>query len=107
MKKNNKIIVVVDPDGSMRKQLIARLATQMGFARTTSDALKIIRTTPYEYDLSTAYFVLAHSYDFRKSAITTQKLFELAARGLAVVIGVNKLPHEFEFCCEVYLKEHL
>ena len=99
-------MVVVDPDVSMRKQLIARLATQHGFARTTSDALKIIRSTTYEYDIPTAYFVLAHTYDFRRSNITTQRLYEMAARGMAVIVGVSRLPAEFEFCSQVFFKEN-
>lgn len=105
MKKENKIIVVVDPDPDTRRMLIARLSAQLGFAKTTSDAAKIIRSTPYEYDLVTSYFVLAHTYDFRKSNITTQRLYEMAARGMAVIVGANRLPAEFEFCCQVYFKE--
>lgn len=105
MKKENKIMVVVDPDPATRRMLIARLATQLGFARTSSDAGKIIRSTPYEFDLATSYFVLAHTYDFRRSNITTQRLYEMAARGMAVIIGVNRLPAEYEFCCQVYFKE--
>lgn len=105
MKKENKIMVVVDPDPGMRRTLIAKLAAQLGFARTTSDASKIIRSTPYEFDLMTSYFVLAHTYDFRKSNITTQRLYEMAARGMAVVVGVSRLPAEFEFCCQVFFKE--
>lgn len=107
MKKENKIFVVVDPDPGMRRTLIARLATQLGFARTASDAAKLIRSTPYEYELATAYFVIAHTYDFRKSNITTQRLYEMAARGIAVVVGVKRLPSDFEFCCQVYFKEDL
>lgn len=105
MKKENKIMVVVDSDPGMRRMLIARLVAQIGFARTTSDAAKIIRSTPYEFDLATSYFVVAHTYDFRKSNITTQRLYEMAARGMAVIVGVNRLPAEFEFCCQVFFKE--
>lgn len=105
MKKENKIMVVVDPDPNARHMLIARLATQLGFARTTSDAGKIIRSTPYDFELNTAYFVLAHTYDFRKSNITTQKLFEMASRGLAVIVGVKRLPKEYEFCCQVFIMD--
>lgn len=97
-------MVIVDSDQDIRRRLIARLATELGFARTASDAAKIVRTTPYEFDLSTAYFVLAHTYDFRKSTITTQRLYEMAARGMAVVVGVNRLPSDFEFCCKAYYK---
>lgn len=105
IKKENKIIVVVDPDQDQRKKLIARIAVEFGFAKTTSDALKIIKSTPYEYDISTSYFILAHTYDFRNSRITTGKLYELAVRGIAVIVGVKRLPVEFEFCCKTFFKE--
>lgn len=105
MKKENKIIVVVDPDPQQRRVLIAKIAVRIGFARTTSDAMKIIHTTPFDYDLNTAYLVLAGTYDFRSSPITTQKLFEMASRGLGVVIGVKRLPKEFEYFTRVYYNE--
>ena len=105
MKKENKIVVVVDPDPETRRLMIARIAVKMGFARTTSDAMKIVHATPFDYDLNTAYLVLAGTYDFRSSPITTQKLFEMASRGLGIVIGAKRLPREFEFFCKVFYKE--
>lgn len=104
IKKENKIIVVIEQDPDTRRKLIARLAVDLGFAKTNSDAVKIIRSTPYEFDMNTAYFVIAGTYDFRKSIITTQRLYEMAARGLAVIVGVNRLPSDYEFCCQVYYK---
>jgi len=104
MKKENKIMVVVDQDLDARRKVIAKMAVEFGFARTTSDAGKIIQSTPYDYDLNSAYFVMADTYDFRKSVITTQRLYEMAAKGLAVIVGVKRLPAEYEFICQVFYK---
>jgi hypothetical protein len=98
--KQNKIIVAVHTDGKTRAAILQRLAVKLGFARTPSDAAKIIRASVYDIDLSEAYFVLADNYNFRESPITTHRLFELAARGIAVVVGVKKIPKEFEWHCE-------
>jgi hypothetical protein len=98
--KQNKIIVAVHTDNKKRTEILQRLAVKLGFARTPSDAAKIIRTSVYDIDLSEAYFVLSDNYNFRESPITTQRLFELAARGIAVMVGVKKIPKEFEIFCE-------
>lgn len=101
--KQNKIIVAVCPDDKRRTEMVRRITVQMGFARTLTDAAKIIRPTPHDFDLSEVYFVLADTYNLSESPITTQRLFELAARGLAVVVGVKRLLPAFEpFCTAVY-----
>lgn len=102
IKKENKIYVVVAPDSSEREHLIARLAVRLGFAKITSDAVKIISKDIYSVDLSTAYFVLCSNYHFRGSLITTQRLYELAARGICVVVGVKSLPREYEMLAQVF-----
>ena len=40
------------------------------------------------------------THNLRDSPITRQRLYELAARGIAVIIGVKHLQAEFEFICE-------
>lgn len=102
IKKENKIYVVVASEVSEREQLIARLAVLMGFARIASDAAKIISKDIYSVDLSTAYFVLCSTYHFRGSIITNQRLYELAARGICVVVGVKSLPREYEMIAQVF-----
>ena len=99
--KQNKIIVIAHYDEKKRAAMLQRVAVNLGFARTSSDAAKIIRQSVHDIDLSEAYFVLAGNYNFRESPITTQRLFELAARGIAVVVGTKKLPKEFEPFCEL------
>lgn len=101
-KKQNKIIVAVSPDERERKAMIGRIAIDLGFAITLADATKIIRMAPQDYDLVNTYFVLAHTYNLRESPITTHRLYELAARGIAVVIGIKKLYPEHEFMCNPY-----
>ena len=100
--KTKKIIVVVAGDYTQRTEMIRRLAVKLGFARTSSDAAKIIRNSVHDYDLSETYFVLANNYNFRESPITTHRLFTMAACGMAVVVGVKKLPKEFEPFCEAH-----
>ena len=74
-------MVIVAPSADDRELLISRLAVRLGFAKVPSDAKKIIRKDIYSVDLATAYFVLCSNYSFRSSIITTQRLYELAARG--------------------------
>lgn len=92
--KANKIMVAVAADKEARTRLLRRMAV---------DAGKLIRPSVHDIDLSRAYFVLADLYSFRESPITTQRLFELAARGIAVMVGTRRLPPEFEpFCVAFY-----
>lgn len=90
--KANKIMVAVSADKEARTRLLRRMAVDAGFALTPSDAGKLIRPSVHDIDLSRAYFVLADLYSFRESPITTQRLFELAARGIAVMVGTRRLP---------------
>jgi hypothetical protein len=82
--------------------MVAKTLVRFGFARTPSDAKKIIAFTPFDVDLSTAYFVAAQSYNFRSSANLTQRLYEMAARGFLVVVGATRIPREMEFICDIY-----
>lgn len=102
IKKENKIYVIVAPEMAEREQLIAMLAVRLGFARIASDAVKIISKDIYSIDLSTAYFVMCSTYQFRGSIITNQRLYELAARGICVIVGVKSLPREYELIAQVF-----
>jgi hypothetical protein len=106
MKKSNKIIVAVSADRNQRMVMLQRIAVSLGFAKTPGDAGKIIRQSPYDYDLANCYFVLAENYNLRESPITTQRLYELSATGIAIVIGTKKIPPEMEFFCEVYTPQN-
>lgn len=100
--KQNKLIVAVHHDQVVRIRILKRLIIERGFALTPSDAEKLIRTNVMDIDLSEAYFVIADNYKFRESPITQQRLYEMAARGIAVILGTIKLQREFEFICEAY-----
>ena len=102
MKKSNKIIVCQSPFEEDRVSMVAKLLVKFGFARTPGDAKKIIAFSPFDIDLSGAYFVAARTFNFRTSANTTQRLFEMALRGNLVLTGAKKVPPEMEFMCEIY-----
>ena len=102
MKKPNKIIVCQSPFEDDRTGMAAKLLVKFGFARTQGDAKKIIVFSPFDIDLTGAYFVAAKTFNFRTSANTTQRLFEMALRGNLVLVGVKKVPPEMEFMCEIY-----
>lgn len=102
MRKQNKIIVAVSPDATVRASMLKQLAIRMGFAMTRSDAAKIIRNDIYQIDLSLAYFVFCDGVNLRTSPVTTQKLYEMAARGIAIVVGCKSIPRELEFICETF-----
>lgn len=105
IKKENKIYVIVTPDIKLREQLMARLAVQLGFAQIPSDALKILHRDIYSYNLATAYFIFCSNYNFRGASTTTQRLYEMAARGICIVVGVKSLPREFELISQVFYPE--
>lgn len=98
--KHNKIIVAVHPDEQVRRKIIQRILVRSNFAVTPGDASKLIRATVYDMDLAECYYVCAATHNLRDSPVTRQRLFELAARGIAVIIGVKRLQPEFEFICE-------
>lgn len=103
--KEHKILVAVAPTIEEQERLMARLAVRFGLARIPSDAMKIISHDVYDIDLSTAYFVMASGYNFRGATITNQRLYELAARGLLVLVGAKRIPREYEFICRAYYPE--
>ena len=100
--KQNKLIVAVHQDRLARDKILRRIVVELGFALTPSDAGKLIRTNVFDIDLTEAYFVIADNYNFRESPLTQQRLYELAARGIAVILGTPKLQKEFEFICQAY-----
>jgi hypothetical protein len=107
IKKENKIMVVIAQSSDDRELFISRLAVRLSFAKVPSDAKKIIRKDIYSFDLPTAYFILCSNYNFRGSVITTQRLYELAARGICVVVGVKSLPREYELISQVFYPDDL
>ena len=100
--KKNKIIVCLSPFEDARISMVARLLVKFGFARTPGDARKIIAFSPFDIDLASAYFIAARTFNFRTSANTTQRLFEMALRGNLIITGAKKVPPEMEFMCEIY-----
>ena len=103
IKKELKIHVVVSTDPTERKRMLAQLAVRMGFARIPSDAVKLMAPDIYSIDLQLAYFVLGPEYNFRGATLTNQRLYEMAARGIFVGVGVKSIPREYEFiCCNYY-----
>lgn len=98
--KQNKIIAIVATDPRQRIKLIQRTLVSLGFALTQSDADKLIKSDVYNIDLLTSYYVCADNFNFRESPITTQRLYEMAARGICVIVGVKRLQKEYEIMCE-------
>lgn len=106
-KKENKIMTCISPDNNQRTKMVCELAMRCRLATIRSDARKILKHSVYDIELSEAYYVLVDDFNFRESPSTTQRLYELAARGIAVIVGCRKLPREFEFLCDTYYPEHL
>lgn len=98
--KANKIIAIVASNPQARIKLIQRTLVSLGFALTQGDADKLIKSDVYDIDLLDAYYVCADNFNFRESPITTQRLYELAARGICVIVGVKRLQKEYEIICE-------
>lgn len=106
MKKSNKIFVVVSNDYDTRRKMLAQLAVKYGFAKVPSDGLKLVSSTLPEDGFAMSYFIICASYNFRGATITNQRLYEMAARGLFVAVGVNAIPREYQFICEAYYPEN-
>jgi len=102
MKKQNKIIVCLSPFEDERTGMVAKLLVKFSFARTQGDARKIIAFSVFDIDLANAWFVAAKTFNFRASANTTQRLFEMALRGNLVLVGAKRVPPELEFMCEIH-----
>ena len=88
--------------------LTAALAVRLGFARTKSDARKII--VPAVDDSVMAgdpYFVLADFLDFRHDPDLVIRLYQFALSGLAVIVGTSYLPEKYRFLCEVWYESDL
>ena len=105
IKKECKIIAAVSSDTEVRRKMLSRLAVLHGFARIHSDAVKIICNDIHSIDLGTAYFVLCDNYNFRGATLTNQRLYEMAARGLFIAVGVRSIPREYEFICKAFYPE--
>jgi len=101
-KKQRKIIVCVSTDERERRSMIRQVLVDLGFALVPSDAEKLIRQSPHDYDLTSSYFVAALTANLRESPLTTHRLYELAAQGIAVVVGLKRLHKEHEFICEAF-----
>jgi hypothetical protein len=99
--KNNKITVVVGDTPEERTNMVAAVAVSLGFARTRSDAKKIVRALTTDFDINSAYFILAATHNFNYSPIKFEMLYRLAALGICVVIGTRKIPNEFVELCNV------
>ncbi|KAA6342243.1 hypothetical protein EZS27_009973 [termite gut metagenome] len=106
-KKENKIMVIVSEDVKQRETMMRYLIVKLGFARIPSDAAKIINKDIRFIDISTAYFVFCTNYNFRVSPITNQRLYELAARGIAIVLAVRRLPREYEIMSQPFYPSDL
>lgn len=107
IKKENKIMVVVAHSQADRERMIASLAVRFGFARIQSDGLKLIKKDIFSFSLGISYFVMCSTYNFRGASITNQKLYEMAARGLFVCVGVRALPREYELISQAFYPEDL
>ncbi len=102
--KQNKLIVAVAPDDRTRQRIIQRILVELNFAYTPADAAKLVRSSVHDFDLRSAYYVCADLFRFGDSPLTLQRLVELAARGIAVIVGVRRLPAQYEFICEAHYK---
>lgn len=98
-------MVCVAPNPDTRAKMVAMLAIRLGFATIVSDARKIIIHNIYSEDLSLRYFVLCDDFILRARPAVTQRLYEMAARGLAVVVGSRTIPKEYDFICEAFYPE--
>ena len=95
-----KIIAVVEPDQAARRKLIQRTLVDLKLAAIPSEADRLISRSVYDIDLNNAYVVCADNFSFSDSPATLDRLIRLAAHGLAVVVGVKRIPARYEFICD-------
>ena len=100
-------MVCVSPNPGERIKMLSAVAVQCGFAFIPSEGRKLIANSIDDIDIPSAYFVLADNYDFKVSDATNQRLFEMAARGIAIIVAVRKLPSVYEAFCTVYYPESI
>lgn len=100
-------MVCISPDDTQRERMVCELAVRIGLAAMRSDAKKIMKHSIYDIDTSVAYFVLCSTFNLRESYLITQRLYEMAARGIAVIVGVKRFPRELDFIADVFYPEQL
>ena len=83
--KQFKIIAIVSADDTERRRMMQQMLVKLGLAITPGDAAKLIKPTPDDFDLSSAYYVAAGKYNLASSDLTTHQLYRLAHQGVAVV----------------------
>ncbi|WP_455998337.1 hypothetical protein [Phocaeicola barnesiae] len=105
-KKSNKIMVCVSPVQAVRTKMVASLMVRLGLAAIASDARKIISNDIRSYDLGTAYLVACDNYYLADSPLITQRLYELSARGIAVIVGSKTIPRGYDFVSEAFYPEN-
>lgn len=98
--KRNKLIVAVSSDSEVRTQIMRRILVDLKFAYTLIDAGKLIRPSVYDFDLDNAYYICADNFKFSDSDMMNCRLYELAARGIAVILGAKRIPARYEFLCD-------
>lgn len=100
--KQNKLILAVSPNPDTRAAIMRRLLVAHGFAVTQHDASKLIQPDVYNINLESAYFVAADNFKLHESPITLQRLYEMAARGIFVLLGVRTLARQYELISEAH-----
>ena len=100
--KEHKVIICLSNDPEERAAMVAAVMLGRGFARTQSDARKLVRQFTHDFDLNTAYFIAAATHNFKFSDLPFLTLVQQAACGMSIVIGAKSVPAEFAFCCTLY-----
>lgn len=100
--KQLKIIVAQSNSPQERVAIMRRLLIHYGFAYTATDAGKLINSDVHNIDLNSAYFVVADNFKFHESPITLQRLYQMAAAGVFILLGSRSIPRQYEWICEAH-----
>lgn len=94
--KPYKIITVVSANDAERRSMLRRAVIACGLAKVPSNAEHLIKESIDEVDYDGAYVVVVDNFRFNQE-YHIRRLYELAAKGLAVIVGTKAVPARYEW----------
>ena len=79
-----------------RRSMLRRAVIACGLAKVPSNAEHLIKESIDEVDYDSAYVVVVDNFRFNQE-YHIRRLYELAAKGLAVIVGTKAVPARYEW----------
>lgn len=87
--------------------MIASLAVRMKLATIPSDAMKLIKSDIYSFDLMNDYIILCDTVDFTDNPRIAPTLLRRALMGAPIAVGVKRITKNLDVFCRILHPEDL